>query len=148
MDTPAYVVNVDGAVCRDDEYLLIERGAGVDHASGELGLPGGRMEDPPADEDAIEATVRRELREEVGLEVTAVEYVSANTFEDDHDTPCLNVVTYCEASGEAHARATDEVAAIHWLSADEIADREDVPPYTERDVRMAERVRTGTAPGE
>lgn len=100
MDAPTYVVNVDGAVERDGEYLFIERAANEDHASGLLAFPGGKLEAPPGSDDAIAATARRELAEEVGVEVGAVEFVTSRTFEADDGALCLNVVTLCEYQGE------------------------------------------------
>ena len=144
MHANAYVVNVDGVVVRDGEYLFIERGADEDHAGGLLSFPGGKVERPPDGEDAVAATARRELREEVGVEVGDVEYVHSSTFRADDGTPCLNVLALCEyAGGEARPRATDEVAAIHWFSPEAIREREDVPAFVERYVELVDAVRTG-----
>jgi len=142
MDAHALVVNVDGAVVRDGEYLLIERAAGEEHAAGELGFPGGTVEPDDAGEDVLAATVARELREEVGVEVGAVEYVLSGTFEADDGTPCLNVLTLCEhAAGEPRPRDPEEVAAVHWVSPEAARAREDVPPYTEGYVERLEAFR-------
>ncbi|WP_436923659.1 NUDIX hydrolase [Halosimplex amylolyticum] len=135
----AYVVNVDGVVTRnDDEYLLIERGAEEAHAPGILGLPGGKLEAPPDGDDAIAATARREIAEEVGIEVGAVEYVCSGTFEADTGEQCLNVVTLCEyVGGEPAPQDPDEVAAVHWLDREELREHEDVPAFTEEYVERA-----------
>jgi len=146
MDEYAYVVNVEGAVVRDDEYLLVERAADEDHAAGLLGFPGGKVEQAPGGDDTFEAAAARELREEVGVEVGSVEYVCSSTFEADGGTQCINVVTLCtDVSGEARAREPEEVAAIHWLSADEIGAHEDAPDYLESYVDRIETVRDGRA---
>jgi len=145
MDEYGYVVNVDGVVARGDEYLLIERGADEEHAPGALGLPGGKLEAPPGTDNALKTAARREIEEEVGVEVGAVEYVCSGTFEADTGTECLNVVTLCEyVDGEVQARATDEVAAVHWLTFEELREHGDVPAYTETYVERAEAVRNGT----
>lgn len=137
-----YVVNVEGAVVRDGEYLLVERSAGEAHAAGSLAFPGGKVECDPGTDDAIERTVAREIAEEVGVEVGAVEYVCSRTFQTDDGQQCLNVVTLCEyVAGEARPREPEEVAAVHWLEADEIDGREDVPSYLARDVDRIEAVR-------
>ncbi|MFC7142197.1 NUDIX hydrolase [Halosimplex aquaticum] len=144
MEEHAYVVNVDGVVTRDGEYLLIERGAEEEHAPGILGLPGGKLEDPPDGDDAIEATVRREIAEEVGIEVGAVEYVCSGTFEADTGEQCLNVVTLCEyVGGEPAPQDLAEVAAVHWLTREELREHADVPAFTESYVDRAEAVRDG-----
>ena len=142
MDEYTYIVNVDGVVVRDDAYLLIERGANENHASGLLAFPGGKVEQQPGNENAIETTVRRELSEEVGVEVGTVEYVLSTTFETDDGSQCLNIVMLCEhGAGNAHPRASDEAAAIHWLSYDEIKARDDIPSFTERFTEQVEKFR-------
>lgn len=139
----AYVVNVDAAVVRDGAYLLVERSEEEDHAAGLLGFPGGKVEVSPGDANAIERTAAREVAEEVGVEVGAVEYVHSSAFEADDGTPCLNVLTHCEyVGGEARPREADEVAAVHWLTRGEIAARDDVPEFTERYVRLVGEFRT------
>lgn len=135
-------MNVEGAVVRDDEYLLVERATGEEHAGALLGFPGGKVEQPPGGDATIEATVTRELYEAVGVEVGNVEYVLSRTFEADDGTRCLNVVTLCErVDGPRRPRAPDEVAAVHWLSADEIGDRDDAPGFLERGVERIEELR-------
>ncbi len=134
----AYVVNVEGAVVRDGEYLLVERGGEEVHASGTLAFPGGKVEQSPPGDDTFETTARRELREEVGVEVGSVEYVLSTTFEADTGAEVVNVVTRCEyVGGEARPRDPDEVAAVHWLSPTEIRAHEDAPDYL---VEYVERV--------
>ncbi|WP_254864610.1 NUDIX hydrolase [Halovivax gelatinilyticus] len=147
MDEYGYVVNVDAAVFDDGEYLFIERSADEDHAAGQLAFPGGKLEASPETTDAIERTARREVVEEVGVEVGAVTYVCSATFEDDAGTSCLNVVTLCtHRSGEGHVRAPEEVAAVHWLSPDALCDRTDVPPYLLEYVARVEAVRQAERP--
>jgi 8-oxo-dGTP diphosphatase len=137
----AYVVNVDGAVVDDGEYLLIERGEDKAHASGLLAFPGGRMEGTGRDAP-LEQTAARELYEEVGVTVGAVEYVCSSTFESDEGARCLNVVTLCEqVGGEAHPRADDEVAAVHWLTPDQVRAHDDAPPFLVEYVERVEQVR-------
>ena len=142
MDEYAYVVNVDGVVVRDGKYLLIERAADEEHAAGALGFPGGKVEAAPGTADPIEATAVRELAEEVGIEVGDVEYVLSNAFEADDGTACLNVVVWCEyVRGEAYPRATEEVAAVHWLTPAAIRER-DPPAYLVAYVDRLEAYRT------
>lgn len=114
------------------EVLLIERAADEAHAAGTLAFPGGRVEQAPDAADPTEATAARELYEEVGVEVGNVEYVLSRTFEADDDTQCLNVTALCECEiGEAYPRAADKVAAVHWLTTDEVRER-DVPAFLSR----------------
>ena len=65
----SFVVNVEGAVEKEGRYLMIVRGADVAHAPGALSFPGGKVEAADGPDDALESTLRREIREEVGVEV-------------------------------------------------------------------------------
>jgi len=138
-------VNVEGVVARGDEYLLIERAPGEDHAPGALAFPGGKVEQSPGGDAPIEATARRELSEEIGIEVGAVDYVHSRTFETDPGARRIDVITLCEHDGgTARPRAPEEVTAVHWLSADEISDHGKAPEYLEREVRRIEAYRRTT----
>ncbi|WP_435064072.1 NUDIX hydrolase [Halobaculum sp. EA56] len=145
--TDAYVVNVDAAVYRlrggEPRYLLIERGAAEDHAPGSLGLPGGTLEAAPGDADAIESTLRRELREEVAVEAGDTTLVTSGVFELDTGEPCLNVVLLAEhESGDPHPADPEEVAAVHWYDLDGLREDDAVPAFTRGYVEAAEETRT------
>jgi 8-oxo-dGTP diphosphatase len=134
-----YLVNVDAAVVRDGAFLLVERSAEEEHAAGELGFPGGTAEPTDEGPDVLEATVRRELREEVAVDAGAtMTYVQSNAFESDTGAGVVNVVFLCQhEAGEGRA-ASEEVAAAHWLTAEEVANHPDVPSYTRQQVELAE----------
>jgi len=137
MDEYAYVVNVDAAVVRGEEYLVVERSSEEEHAAGTVAFPGGKVEQTQGF-DAIENTARREVREETGVRVGDVAYVSSNAFVADEGTQCLNVVTCCEyESGDPEALEPEEVADAFWLPYAEFEDHPGVPEYVEA---FAERV--------
>lgn len=136
-----FVVNAEAAIYRDGEYLLVERAAGEDHAAGELALVGGTVERDAAD-PALEATVGREVREEVGVEVGELAYVTSTTFETDAATPCVNVVFLGRhAAGEATVEEPDEVARTRWLAPAAVEGHAEVPPYTREYVAAADERR-------
>lgn len=142
MNKPTYVVNVEGAVVRDGAYLLIERAQDEEHAAGRLGFPGGTVEQALGGERTIRETVRRNLTEEVGIEVGTVEFVTSRTFETDTGAQYLNIVMLCEyVSGDAHPREPEEVAAVHWLSPTQIRAHEDGPAFVDSDVTEIKSVR-------
>lgn len=139
-DSPRFVVNVEVAVVRAGRYLTIVRGPKV-FAAGTFSLPGGKMEHD-AGRDAIEATGRREVREEVGVELAPdVAYVESHVFTAG-DVPVCDVVVLARwASGEAHSAAPDEVASVEWLTAAEILADPRTQPWTAGSVRRAEALR-------
>ncbi|WP_053947023.1 NUDIX hydrolase [Halolamina sediminis] len=135
MPEPQYVVNVDPVIAREGvdgtEYLVIVRSDGEEHAPGMLGFPGGKVEAGPGESDVLDATAKREAREEAGVEIEHVEQVTSTTFELDYGPTCLNVVVTADyADGEAHVADPAEVAAVEWRSADAVIDDPDTPPWT------------------
>ncbi|EMA45790.1 NUDIX hydrolase [Halococcus saccharolyticus] len=136
-----YVVNVEAAIYRDGEYLLVERAAAEDHAAGTLALVGGTVEATDTG-DALEATLRREVREEVAIAITDPQYVQSNAFTTDDGTSCVNVVFLCRHDdGEARVAAPAEVAAVEWLSIDAVLDRSAIPPWTAEFLTLADERR-------
>jgi len=145
MDEYALVVNVDVAVVRDGDYLVVERSSGEDHAAGALAFPGGKVE-PDAAGDAVRETARREVREEVGVEVGEVYYVTSNTFTADGGAECLNVVVRAaHESGEPEVREPGEVADAFWLPYDDLLARGDVPEYVAAYAEAVEEAATAAA---
>src|SRR4051794_6950651 len=131
-----HIVNVEGAIVRDSHYLLVIRGPGETHAAGMLSLVGGKVENSGNTVNILEETLQREIREEVGIEVSDMIYVHSTAFIADDQIPVVDVVFLCRWSdGEATIRDTDEVAEIRWLNANEILTNPDTPDWTRNSVR-------------
>jgi 8-oxo-dGTP pyrophosphatase MutT (NUDIX family) len=137
-----YIVNVEGAVVRDGYYLMVIRGAGETHAAGLLSLVGGKVEDAGNTANILEDTLRREIQEEVGVEISDMIYVHSTAFIASGDEAVVDVVFLCRWSdGEPTIREPDEVAEIRWLTANEILTNPDTPDWTRNSVRRAEKMR-------
>jgi ADP-ribose pyrophosphatase YjhB (NUDIX family) len=139
---PRYVVNVEAAIYRGDRWLLVRRSEQEVHAGGTLSLIGGKVEDAVVADAVLEDTLRREVREEVGVEVeAAIHYTESKSFFADDGDPVVDVVFTCRhAAGEPRALDPAEVAAVHWMTA-EVEAHPDAPPWTRRSVQLAERLR-------
>jgi len=124
----------------DGRVLLSQRKAGS-HLAGAWEFPGGKVE---AGEDPRDA-LRRELREELGLEARIGDVVEA-TFHRYEDAGKAVLLLFYEASREAGSpepRALD-VAAFRWARANELPDA-DFPPA---DVAVLRKVRALLLPGQ
>jgi 8-oxo-dGTP diphosphatase len=140
--SPFYLVIVEGAIYHEDRYLLIVRGPGEDHAAGALSLVGGKVDTAPPEMNVLEATLRREIREEVGVEVDEIEYVLSVSFTADDGTPCVNVVFLCRyAGGEPRIADAGEVAAMRWMRASDVENDPAAPRWTRENVALAEQRR-------
>jgi 8-oxo-dGTP diphosphatase len=138
-----YVVNVEAALVRDDRYLLIVRGANESHAPGMLALPGGKVEHAGDIVGILEATLRRELHEEVGVEIEDdLVYVDSTAFVADDGAQVIDVVFLCRhRAGDARPVASEEVAHVMWMTAAEVLADPLTPPWTRRSIEMAEQHR-------
>ena len=127
----APVIVAAGVILREGQVLLSQRKIGT-HLAGAWEFPGGKVE---PGEDPREALCR-ELREEIGVEVTVGCAVDV-TF---HRYPGKDVLLlFFEATlrpGSAEPRAID-VAAVRWARASELRD-ELFPPA---DVAVLAKVR-------
>lgn len=141
--TVCVIVNVEVAIVRDGHYLMTERGDGESYGAGWLGFPGGKLEWIAAEQDAVEATARREAAEETGVILgPEVVYVESHTF--GTDDPCLDIVVLARPaanSPQAFIRDRDEVASLAWMTLDEIANDPRVQPWTLASLERAEAVR-------
>ncbi|MGP3960751.1 NUDIX hydrolase [Nonomuraea sp. 3N208] len=138
---PAFVVNVEVFLERDSRWLLIQRGSGEAHAAGLLAGVGGKVETDGAGVDVLEETARREVAEEIGVDLTGVElaYVESGFFVTDDGDPVINVVFRGQMPAHATpvAASPQEVAGFVWLTAAEAEADDDCPPWVVRSLRRA-----------
>lgn len=143
MDEYRYVVNAEAAVYRDGEYLLARRSADEDHAAGTWSLIGGKVESVDVEGDVLRETVRREVKEEVGVDVGDLRYVESGGFVADEGSRVVNAVFLgAYAGGEARVREPEEVGAVEWVDADRLDDL-DVPPFVAAYLESIDELRRG-----
>ena len=107
---PRFIVSVGGVVIDDYSRVLLLNH--VFRAGSGWGIPGGFLEAGEQPEEAL----RRELREEVGLELESTEIVFARTLRGAGQ---IEIVFRCQPSGEAHPRSI-EVTAAAWFRLEEL----------------------------
>jgi len=133
-----YIVNVEGAIVKDGQYLMIVRGE-EEYAPGGLNFPGGKVEGAGNLDDILEETLRREIAEEVNLEVhDEMDYVRSSAFVADGD-PVVDVVFLCRY--KAGTAVAAEVAAVRWMTAAEAIAHPETPPWTRLSLALAEQMR-------
>ncbi|MCU1529431.1 MAG: hydrolase [Frondihabitans sp.] len=118
-DTPKHSVSVAGIVIRDDGRILAIQRRDNQHWE----PPGGVLEL----DETFEAGVRREVREETGVEVE-VERLSG--VYKNLPRGIVAMVFRCHPRSEA-VSSTDEASRIGWLTVDEITKHMD-PAYAVR----------------
>jgi 8-oxo-dGTP pyrophosphatase MutT (NUDIX family) len=105
MIADTYIVNVEGAIVRDGRYLMVVRGE-EEYAPGGLSFPGGKVEGQGSSEDVLEETLRREIAEEVGLEVeTDMAYLRSSAFVAEGHRPSRDSTLDAAEPGDGRAKA-------------------------------------------
>jgi 8-oxo-dGTP diphosphatase len=106
---PRFHVHVDAIVRRGKQILIMKRAMGA--MSGAWYFPGGGLE---ADESPEEG-VRREIREEAGLEVANLRPFRVWHYQQDESTPGVGITFVCDAPPDAEPQINEEHAAARWV---------------------------------
>lgn len=138
-----FIVNTEAAIYKNGRYLLCKRSEKEDHAPGGLALIGGKVDLEGASSDILERTVTREVEEEVGLVIEGrPRYIHSASFVTDLGEPVVNVIFLCEEfSGEPYAVSADEVAAVYWMTPEEVYAHPETADYLKGYIQKAEDVR-------
>lgn len=139
-----FIVNVEGAIFKEDKWLMIKRSNKEEHAGGSLSLVGGKVELEGNTIDILERTLRREISEEVGVNVSnTMNYICSTSFVTEKGEHVVDVVFLCEyESGEAYARAKDEVEDVFWLSSEEVLAHPNNPDFLKAYIQQAQLLKT------
>jgi len=136
-----YIVNVEGAIVRGNQYLMIIRGRGETHAGGTLSFVGGKVETTENANDVLEGELRREILEEVGVHVSEMSYVQSSHFTAGDDL-VVDIVFLCRyETGEPQISDIEEVETILWLTAAEVIEHGLCPPWTQSAMQRVEAFR-------
>ncbi|WP_144699750.1 NUDIX hydrolase [Fictibacillus phosphorivorans] len=135
-----FVVNVEGAIHRNGKWLLILRNE-KEYAGGSLSLVGGKCEIEGVSSDILERTLRREILEEVGIEVEDLRYVNSSSFVTESGINVIDIVFLCQHKlGEPYAKSKEEVDEVIWMTTDEILAHTNLPAFLKENIRLADKM--------
>ena len=133
MPSQEFAVTVCVLLHRNGRWLLSIRSPGVAYAPGRLGLIGGHVEADSPTRDVLELTARREVAEEVGLDLAAVPltYVESEYFvtEQGERQVTVTFVALAPAGAVASVTAPCELSAVGWWTRQEAAADPRCPPW-------------------
>ena len=136
-----FIVNVEGAIYKNEKWLLIRRSEKEEHAGGVLSLVGGKVEEEGTSSDILERTLKREITEEVGIEVSNLRYVNSSSFVTDSGINVVDIVFLCDhESGVAFAKSPDEVDDVIWMTTQQILNNSNLPIYLKENIKLAEKM--------
>ncbi|MBS3148503.1 NUDIX domain-containing protein [Candidatus Woesearchaeota archaeon] len=124
----AFYVSVTGIVMSQGRYLIVKRSDKEKAFPGKWTVPGGKVERadyhskvPNAGGlwyEVLEAALRRELKEEVGLSVKRTGYVTSMAFERPDKAHGVIVSFWCEGH-EGEIRLCDALTTFRWVDLEE-----------------------------
>lgn len=136
-----FIVNVEGAIYKSGKWLLIRRSEKEEYAGGSLSLVGGKVEKEGISTDILEKTLKREISEEVGIEVSNLRYVNSSSFVTDSGINVVDIVFLCDhESGEPFAKSPDEVDEVIWMTTQQVLNNSNLPIYLKENIKLAEKL--------
>jgi 8-oxo-dGTP pyrophosphatase MutT (NUDIX family) len=118
VESELYAVTVCVLIRRGDRWLLVVRAPGVAYAPNMIGMIGGHVEVTEPESAVLEATARREVAEEVGLDLSDVplRYVESEFFITPGGERQITVTFTAAAppGDEPSVNAPDELAEVGW----------------------------------
>ncbi|MFT8310542.1 MAG: NUDIX domain-containing protein [Sporolactobacillus sp.] len=136
-----FLVIVEAAIYQGGRWLIIKRSEKEEHAAGLLALVGGKVDLSDQPNDVLEHALRREIKEEIAIEVSELTYVKSASFVLPDGRCALETIFLCiPKSGTPHAVSADEVAEFYWMTTEEILAHPQTPSYLKDQIVQAERV--------
>ena len=121
----SFIVNTSAIITnKQGKILIIQRSLKEDVYPGYWGIPGGTLDKIDTN---LEASLRREILEEVGIEVSDIKLVQNNTVIKDDCNKLYLVFTAQYKSGKP--QTSNEVADVQWKDVKELAILK-MTPYT------------------
>lgn len=137
-----FIVNVEGAIRKDDKWIIIERSKKEEHAGGLLSLVGGKVEMEGNSSNILEKTLKREIFEEIGITIKEnLKYIHSTSFITDKGENVVNVIFLCEyESGDFFAKQPEEVENVFLLETEAILNNPQAPIFLKEYIKYAELV--------
>ena len=124
LDSEVYAVTVCVLIQRGDRWLLVVRAPGVAYAANKIGMIGGHVDVTGPLPGVLEGTARREVAEEVGLDLSQVplRYLESEFFITDGGERQITVTFTAQAPPgvEPYVNAPDELVEVGWWTLDDL----------------------------
>ncbi len=113
-----YIIVVSAIIFNNQKKILIlKRSEDEDVLPGFYGVAGGKLEEGPNTKNVLEVAIKREIKEEVGIEVESLDIFDSHIGEEDGK---IHIYFRCKhLSGIP--RPLEDTQAVYWMNLDEIS---------------------------
>ena len=101
------------------EFLLAQRSAKDPSQPGLWAIPAGHIEVAEGSVDTLEENLKREVREEIGVEINIEKFLDSHSWVDN-DYKKVTVVFLCTIT-EGQPKPLDDTDDLKWLSLEEVS---------------------------
>ena len=151
MDYKLFEIVTTAIIIRDVKYLITQRSMTKKRFPGMWTVPGGHLETEdyealPKDTEnywynVLEQVLKREVKEEVGLDIKNIKYLTSLAFEREDGIPTLIVSLYADNDGDEIV-LSDELSDYKWVNLEE-AKSYDLIEGIYEELEMLDRVLKG-----
>lgn len=151
-----HVVAVTGIILKDGKFLITRRSLAKKAFPGKWTVPGGGLElqdyiNLPKDTsehwyNILEKVLRREVKEEVNLEIANLKYLTSMTFIRPDNVPALIISMYADYAG-GEVSLDEESMDYRWVSLEEAKSCDLIEGIYE-ELEMLDRILKGQDAGE
>jgi 8-oxo-dGTP pyrophosphatase MutT (NUDIX family) len=155
-DKMGHEIAVTAIIIKDGKYLVTKRSPTKKRWPNMWTVPGGRLEakdylEMPKDTtdywyNVLERVLAREVKEEVGLDIKNVEYLTSLATVHKDGNPSIVISCIAEYAGGEVALQLEECDDYKWVSTDEARALPLIDGILEEFVQIDEWKRTGTKP--
>lgn len=141
MDSETYAVTVCVLIHRGNSFLLVVRSPGVAYAPNMIGMIGGHVEVIDPERNVLEATARREVAEEVGLDLSGVplKYLESEFFITNSGERQITVTFSAPvpSADQPYVNAPEELLEVGWWTLNDLEADTRCPPWLPALIRRA-----------
>jgi 8-oxo-dGTP pyrophosphatase MutT (NUDIX family) len=128
MNENSHNIAVTGIIIKDGKYLITQRALTKRNFPGKWTVPGGNLEvkdyiDKPKDTsihwyNVLEEVLKREVKEEVGLEIKNIGYITSMTFIQPDNSPML-IISLSAEHDKGEVILNNESINYKWVDVEE-----------------------------
>ena len=143
----AHYLAITVIIVKDGKYLITKRADWEKNMPGKWTVPGGKLEksdyiNTPKDTsehwyNIFEKVAKREVKEEVNLDINHIGYVTSLAFIGNKNIPFIVVSLYADWAG-GEVKLEDSMTEFAWISADEVS-KYDLIEGIDEEIKMLDK---------